>query len=91
MISLNTVHAIASTSDPSKNIPGKTDPDTGKKYDKYDLLNSKKKYTGKRNEDRIKITELYNSLQLHIFISNQDYPIVIESLEFLKDKIIEHL
>ena len=64
------------------------DLDTGKKYEYLDLLKSIKR---NKNPKLVKYNRLYNSIKLHRFKSNKNYHIVIESLEYLKDKIIEYL
>ena len=58
------------------------------KYEYKDLINWE---IIKKNPKLKKYKELNDERQLHIFKSKQDYPIVIESLEYLKDKIIEYL
>ena len=64
------------------------DPDTNQKYTYEDLIKWEKRI---KNDKLKKYNELNEELQMHEFKSKQDYPIVIETLEFLKDKIIEHL
>ena len=64
------------------------DPDTNQKYTYEDLINWEKI---QKNDKLKKYNKLNEERQIHEFKSKQDYPIVIETLEFLKDKIIEHL
>lgn len=71
-----------------KELLNSIDPDTNQKYTYEDLIKWEKRI---KNDKLKKYNELNEELQMHEFKSKQDYPIVIETLEFLKDKIIEHL
>ena len=71
-----------------KDLLDSIDPDTGQKYEYKDLI----KWEKIMKNDKLKEYEKLNRMrQNYKFESNQEYHIVTESIEYLKDKIIENL